>query len=63
VITVTSYDLLNSSDIQQLLVNIAYKYDISLDRLDATFLLAVEGTETEPKIYSVSVTILGSTSK
>lgn len=61
--TVTSYDLLNSSDIQQLLVNIANKYDISLDRLDATFLLAVEGTETEPNIYSVSVTILGSTSK
>jgi hypothetical protein len=61
--TVTSYDLLNSSDIQQLLVNIANKYDISLDRLDATFLLAVEGTEAEPNIYSVSVTILGSTSK
>jgi hypothetical protein len=60
VLTVTTFDILNDVDVQLLLVNMASKYNISIDRLEATYHLSAAGTATEPHIYAVSITILSS---
>jgi peptidyl-tRNA hydrolase len=58
----SSYKL-TDSDINILVDNIAGKYGISKTRLSASYILSVNGSETTPNIYSVSITIAPSTGK
>jgi hypothetical protein len=57
ILNVASSYKLTDSDIDILVDNIADKYSISKTRLSASYILSVNGSETTPNIYSVSITI------
>jgi hypothetical protein len=63
ILNVASSYKLTDSDIDILVDNIADKYSISKTRLSASYILSVNGSETTPNIYSVSITIAPPTGK
>ncbi len=52
----SSYDL-TDTDVNNLVENIAEKYNVSKTRLCATYKLSANGSDSIPNIYSVSIMI------